>query len=96
MSSLRNGLNSTFRLTTRNCTGLFYLIRIFMEDLVLPALHLSTLNAGMMHQVRLRMFLFHVLPLAVHLKFVFDRQVGGTILKLSYFLNFFVGPLLHA
>ena len=36
-----------------------------------------------------------VLPLNVPLKF-FDRQVGGTILKLSYFLNFFVGPLLHA
>ena len=25
----------------------------------------------------------------------FDRQVVGTILKLSYFLNFFVGHLLH-
>ena len=40
--------------------------------------------------------LLHVLPLSVHLKFFFDRQLGGTILKLSYFLNFFVGPLLHA
>ena len=39
--------------------------------------------------------LLHVLPLAVHLNF-FDRQVGGTILDHSYFLNFFVGPLLHA
>ena len=39
--------------------------------------------------------LLHVLPLTVHLNF-FDRQVGGTILKLSYFLNFFVGPLLDA
>ena len=28
-------------------------------------------------------------------KFLFDRQVVGTILKLSYFLNFFVGHLLH-
>ena len=37
----------------------------------------------------------HVLPLAVHLIF-FCRQVGQTILKLSYLLNFFVGPLLHA
>ena len=27
---------------------------------------------------------------------IFDGQAGGTILKLSYFLNFFVGPLLHA
>ena len=40
--------------------------------------------------------LLHVLPLTVHMKFFFDGQVGGTILKLSYFLNFFVGPLLHA
>ena len=39
--------------------------------------------------------LLHVLPLAVHLIF-FDGQVGGTILDHSYFLNFFVGPLLHA
>ena len=38
--------------------------------------------------------LIHVLPLAVHLKFFFDGQVGGEILKLSYILNFFVGPLL--
>ena len=28
--------------------------------------------------------------------FFFDEQVGGTILDHSYFLNFFVGPLLHA
>ena len=28
-------------------------------------------------------------------KFFFDRQVVGIILKLSYFLNFFVGHLLH-
>ena len=33
---------------------------------------------------------------AVHLNFFFDGQVGGTILDHSYFLNFFVGPLLHA
>ena len=39
--------------------------------------------------------LLHVLPLAVHLIF-FDGQVGQTILDHSYFLNFFVGPLLHA
>ena len=38
--------------------------------------------------------LLQVLPLTVHMNF--DRQVGGTILKLSYFQNFFVGPLLHA
>ena len=38
--------------------------------------------------------LLHVLPLAVHLIF-FGRQVGLTILRLSYFQNFFVGHLLH-
>ena len=40
--------------------------------------------------------LLHVLPPAVHLKFFCDGQVGWTILVHSYFLNFFVGPLLHA
>ena len=40
--------------------------------------------------------LLQVFPLAVHLNFFSDRQVGRTILKLSYFKNFFVGPLLHA
>ena len=39
--------------------------------------------------------LLHVLPLTVHLNF-FYGQVGWTILDHSYFLNFFVGPLLHA
>ena len=38
----------------------------------------------------------HVLPLTVHLNFFCDRQVGLTILDHSYFLTFFVGPLLHA
>ena len=39
--------------------------------------------------------LLHVLPLAVHLNF-FNGQVEWTILDHSFFLNFFVGPLLHA
>ena len=34
--------------------------------------------------------------LHVHLKFFFEGQVGWNILDHSYFLNFFVGPLLHA
>ena len=38
----------------------------------------------------------HVLILAVQLNFFFDGQVGWTNLDHSYFLNFFVGPLLHA
>ena len=40
--------------------------------------------------------LLHVLPLAVHLNFFFDRQVGGNILSKFYSLGFVVGPLLHA
>ena len=40
--------------------------------------------------------LLHVLPLAVHLNFFFDGQVGWIILDHSYFQTFFVGPLLHA
>ena len=40
--------------------------------------------------------LLHVLPLTVHLKFYFYGQVCWTILDHSYFMNFFVGPLLHA
>ena len=39
--------------------------------------------------------LLHVLPLAVHLNFFLDGQVGGNILNLSYSLSFCVGPLLH-
>ena len=56
----------------------------------------------MMQQVRLMMFSLnmvdysHVLPLAVHLRFFFAGQVGGTTLNLSYSLRFIVGPLLHA
>ena len=37
-----------------------------------------------------------ILPLAVHLNFLFDREVGRTILKLSYLLSYFEGTLLHA
>ena len=40
--------------------------------------------------------LLYLLPLADHLNFLFDGQVGVTILDHSYFLNFFVGPLHHA
>ena len=39
--------------------------------------------------------LLQVLPLTVHKNF-FVRLVGGTILKLFYCQNFFVGPVLHA
>ena len=91
----------------RNSARLFHHVLFSTGDLhlVLPALNLSTLNAGiliMMHQARLIMFSLnmvdysmHVLPLAVHLCF-FAGQVGGTILNLSYSLTFYVGPFLHA
>ena len=61
MSSLRYGFSTPYRLTIRNSTTLFNIVLFNMGDLhlVLPALNLSTLNAGiliMMQQVRLMMF----------------------------------------
>ena len=61
MSSPRNGLSTPYRLTIRNSARLFHHVLFNMADLhlVLPALNLSTLNAGisiMMQQVRLMMF----------------------------------------
>ena len=61
MSSLRYGFSTPYRLTFRNSTTLFNIVLFNMGDLhlVLPALNLSTLNAGiliMMQQVRLTMF----------------------------------------
>ena len=58
--SLRYGLSTPYRLTIRNSARLFHIVLFNMGDmhLVLPALSLSTLNAGiliMMHQVRLTM-----------------------------------------
>ena len=60
-SSLRYGLSTPYRLIIRNSARLFHIVLFNMGDmhLVLPALKLSTLNAGiliMMHQVRLMMF----------------------------------------
>ena len=54
-------LHSPYRLTIRNSARLFHHVLFNMADLhlVLPALNLSTLNAGiliMMQQVRLMMF----------------------------------------
>ena len=61
MSSLRYDFSTPYRLTIRNSTTLFNIVLFNMGDLylVLPALNLSTLNAGiliMMQQVRLTMF----------------------------------------
>ena len=76
-----------------------------MEDLhlVLPALNLSTLNAGiliMMQKVRLRMFSLNMVDYSMSFLLLstwifFDRQVVGTILSRFYFLGFVEGPLLH-
>ena len=44
----------------------------------------------------IRQVTLHVLTATVHQKLFFYGQVGWTILDHSYFLNFFVGPLLHA
>ena len=55
----------------------------------------------MVHQVRLMMFSLKMVDYSMSFlllstcNFFFDRQVVGTILTLSYFLNFFVGHLLH-
>ena len=61
MSSPRYGFSTPYRFTIRNSTTLFKIVLFNMGDLhlVLPALNLSTLNAGiliMMQQVRLTMF----------------------------------------
>ena len=61
MSSPRFGFSTPYRLTIRNSTTLFNIVLFNMGDLhlVLPALNLSTLNAGiliMMQKVRLTMF----------------------------------------
>ena len=60
-SSPKFGLITPYRLTIRNSARLFHYVLFNMGDLhfVLPALNLSTLNAGiliMMQQVRLMMF----------------------------------------
>ena len=91
-SSTRNGLSTTYKLTTMNSPGLSYHIYIFLEGpLVLNALNFSTLNADiliMVHQVGLIMFLLKMVDYSMSF---FDGQVGWTILDHSYFLNFFCG-----
>ena len=61
LSSPRYGFSTPYRLTIWNSARLFNIVLFNMGDLhlVLPALNLSTLNAGiliMMQQVRLMMF----------------------------------------
>ena len=97
-SSPRNGLSTPYRLTIWNSARLFHHGLFNMGDLhlVLPALNLSTLNAGfsiMMQQVRLMMFSLNMVDYSMSF---FAGQVGGTTLNLSYSLRFIVGPLLHA
>ena len=49
-SSLRYGLSTPYRLTIRNSARLFHIVLLNMGDmhLVLPALNLYTLNAGIL------------------------------------------------
>ena len=94
--SQRYGLSTPYRFTIWNSVRLFHHVLFNIGDLhlVLPALNLSTLNAGiliMMKQVltehggRL-----HVLSLAVQLRFICRGQEGGTILNISYPSRFFL------
>ena len=80
---------------------LFHIVLFNMGDmhLVLPALNLSTLNAGiliMMHQVRSMMFLLNMVDysmsfLSLSTLDFFYGQVGGIILSKFYSLCFVVG-----
>ena len=104
-SSPRYGLSTPYRLTIRNSARLFHHVLLNMGDLhlVLPALNLSTLNAGiliMMQQVRLMMFSLYMVDysmsfLSLSNKDFFAGQVGWIIVGHSYSLSIVVGPLLH-
>ena len=52
-SSPRDGLSSPYRLTKRSSVGLFHYVLVYMGDLhlVLPALNLSILVAGILIMV---------------------------------------------
>ena len=61
MSSLRYGFSTPYRMTVGNSARLFNIVLFNMGDLhlVLPALNLSTMNAGiliLMQHVKLIMF----------------------------------------
>ena len=65
MSSPRYGFSTPYRLTNRNSAGLLHQVHIHIGDLhfVLPALNLSSLDAGILiivQQVRLVMFLLNM------------------------------------
>ena len=65
MSSPRYGFSTPYRFTIRNSTTLFKIVLFNMGDLhfVLPALNLSSLDAGILiivQQVRLVMFLLNM------------------------------------
>ena len=97
-SSPRYGLSTPYRSSIRNSAKLFHQVLAFglsCTELVYPKCwHFD--NASKIDDVLTEHGgLLHVLPLAVCLSF-FCGQVGGTILNLSYYLTFFVGPLFHA
>ena len=74
------------------------------KPLVIPALNLSILDAGillMVQPVSLMMFSLNMVDYPVYSSYCppgisWAGQVKGTILRCSYSLTFFVGPLLHA
>ena len=73
---------SFYRLTIRNSARLFHHVLFSMGDmhLVLPALNLSTLNAGiliMMQQVRLMMFSLNMVDYCM--SFLQDPEIGVVI-----------------
>ena len=90
------GLSTPYRLTIRNTARLFHYVLIHIGDLhlVLPAMNLSILDAGiliMVQQVRLMMFTFNMVfyPMSF-LSLSTGGQVEGTIPRCSFSLSFAV------
>ena len=87
--SPRYGLSTPYRLTIRKSARLFHHVLFNMGDLhlFLPALNLSTLNAGiliMMQQIRLMMLSLNMVDYSISFLLLstwnfFNWQVGGTI-----------------
>ena len=103
-SSPRYGLSTPYSLTIRNSARLFHHILFNMGDLhvVLPALKLSNMNAGIlikMQQVRLMMFSLDTVDYSMSFLLLSTQNFfcwtsGGD--HSEPFLLFIVRPLLHA
>ena len=104
--SPRFGLSTPYRLTIGNSARLFHHVLIHIGDLnlVLPAMNLSILDAGILiivQHVRLMMFTLNMVDypmsfLSLSTWDCFGGQVEGTIPRCSFSLSFVLGPLLHA